>query len=354
MANLLNNSTFNSIRITNLGNDSNIVGGNCAFGSKTSIYGTKNTIFGYKAAFHAGTNASNNTAVGYRALGGLSLGEYDISNSTAIGSCAMACVKNAQSNTGIGFRALLKLESGQNNVAVGSYVMSAALNANDNTFVGFKAGCAMTNANNNTGIGTCSLIALTTGGSNTAVGWNSLKNVTTGNSNIAIGYCSGFNVTTATGTIAIGYKSTTSNSNYHIAAGNSGCTAFFVGIGWTTLSDNRDKTDIKTLPSNLGLNFIRKLRPVKYNFDFRDKYVRECNFIYGTKDGTLANKKESYGFIAQEMKTSLDELGTSFDSLNYNSEEDHYRLTYSDLIAPIVKSIQDTLTRLEVLENLIN
>jgi len=354
MANLLNNSTFNDIRITDLGSYTNIVGGKCAFNNKTTISGTKNTIFGYKTAYCASTNSTGNTAVGYRALGGFSPGEYDINCATAIGACAMACVKNINVNTGIGFRSLLKLEMGQNNVAVGSYSMAAAIDANDNVFVGYKAGCAMTCANNNTGIGACSLIALTTGCSNTAVGWNSLKSVTTGNSNIAIGYCAGYNVTTADNTIAIGYKSTTSNTSDHTAAGNSGCSTFCVGTSWTTLSDGRDKTDIETLPDNLGLNFIRKLRPVKYNFDFRDKYVRECNFTYGTKDGTLANEKESYGFIAQEMQNSLNELNITFDPLNYNSEEDHYRLAYSDLIAPIVKAIQDTLIRLETLENLVN
>ena len=354
MANLLNNSTFNSVRITNLGSDSNIIGGNCAFASKTSISGTGNTVFGYKAAYCASTNSSNNTAVGYRALTGLSPGEYDVNGNTAIGSCAMACARGVTANTGIGFRALLKLESGESNVAVGSYAMSSATEANSNTFVGFKAGCSMTIADGNTGVGACSLISLTTGGDNTAVGWNSLKSVTTGASNIGIGYCAGYNVSTASGTIAIGYKSTTSNNSYHTAAGNSGCSTFCVGIGWTTLSDCRDKTDIETLPNNLGLNFIRRLRPVKYNFDFRDKYVKECNFTYGTKDGTLANEKESYGFIAQEMSSSLADLNASFDSLNYNSEEDHFRLTYSDLIAPIVKAVQDTLTRLETLENLNN
>ena len=52
------------------------------------------------------------------------------------------------------------------------------------------------------------------------------------------------------------------------------------------------------------------------------------------------------------METALTEVSSSFDALNYNSDEDHYRLIYADLIAPVIQAVQDTLTRLETLENL--
>ena len=347
MANLLTNSTFNGIRVATLGSDTNIIAGRCAWGSNTSVAGTRNTVFGYKALYNAGTSTACTTAVGYKAL----YGSGTHTNTTAIGSKSMYNAYASARNTGVGF-GTLDAVTGTDNTAIGSYAGGSITSGNSNTFVGFKAGQQIQDGSGNIGIGACALgIAGTNANSNIAIGFKTLLNAQN-NDNIAIGYCAGFNVNVAYNTIAIGCCSTTADFDNHTAAGNSGCSTFCVGIGWTTLSDCRDKTDIETLSSNLGLNFIRKLRPVKYNFDFRDRYVRECNFEYGTKDGTLANERKSYGFVAQEMEIALSEVSRSFDALNYNSNEDHYRLIYTDLIAPVIQAVQDTLLRLETLENL--
>ena len=91
----------------------------------------------------------------------------------------------------------------------------------------------------------------------------------------------------------------------------------------------------------MGLALIKKLRPVSFNWDHRDTYVRECKYEYGEKDGTLAGTKEHYGLIAQELKATLDELEIRFDGLGHDDEKDAYRLTYEELIAPIIKAIQE-------------
>lgn len=347
MANLLTNSTFNTIRVATLGSDTNIVAGRCAWGTTTSVTGLRNTIFGYKALAYGATGTTNTTAVGYKAL--YSSGTH--CSSTAIGAKSMYNAYASTRNTAVGFGTLDAVSSCYN-TAIGSCAGAALTNGGSNTFVGFRAGSTIGEGNSNTGIGAFALTAAgTNANGNIAVGFCALANAQ-GDNNIAVGYKAGFSVNNASNTISIGCCSTAADFDNHTAAGNSGCSTFCVGIGWTTLSDCRDKTDIETLDTNLGLNFIRKLRPVKYNFDFRDKYVRECNFEYGTKDGTLANEKKSYGFIAQEMETALTEVSSSFDALNYNSDEDHYRLIYTDLIAPVIQAVQDTLTRLETLENL--
>jgi hypothetical protein len=121
--------------------------------------------------------------------------------------------------------------------------------------------------------------------------------------------------------------------------------------GWSYFSDARDKTDIEPLNCNTGLKFIKKLRPVSFNFDNRENYVRECNFEYGQKDGTLAVNKKEYGFIAQEIKQSLEELNiTDFSALKYNEEQDAYRLTYADFLAPLTKAIQELDERTQTLK----
>jgi hypothetical protein len=100
----------------------------------------------------------------------------------------------------------------------------------------------------------------------------------------------------------------------------------------------------------MGLDLIKKLRPVSFNWDHRDTYVRECKYEYGTKDGNLVGSKEHYGLIAQELKSALDELNLKFDGLGHDDEKDAYRLTYEELIAPIIKAIQELNTRLETVE----
>jgi len=111
-------------------------------------------------------------------------------------------------------------------------------------------------------------------------------------------------------------------------------------------------TEQEDLDEKLGLAFIRNLETVSFNFDHRDRYVRECGYEYGTKDNTLADPKKSYGFIAQQMKQLVESLDTTFDAVGYTEEQDAYRLTYEAMIAPLVKAVQQTSQRLETLEAL--
>jgi hypothetical protein len=100
----------------------------------------------------------------------------------------------------------------------------------------------------------------------------------------------------------------------------------------------------------LGLSFLKKIKPVVYNWDNREKYVKECGFEYGTKDGTLSGVREHYGVIAQDVKAAIDELGVKFDALGHDKQKDAYRVTYEELIAPIIKAIQELDARVEELE----
>jgi hypothetical protein len=128
---------------------------------------------------------------------------------------------------------------------------------------------------------------------------------------------------------------------------------------WSNISDCRDKSNIKTLSPQLGIQFIRKLIPVSFHIDNRDSYVLACSYEYGYKDGNLVREKESYGFIAQDVKNILDDLNIKFDALGYDESKDAYRLTYEEFIPSIVQAIQEIDSnvqnmkkRLEILENL--
>jgi hypothetical protein len=161
--------------------------------------------------------------------------------------------------------------------------------------------------------------------------------------------------TLATGinnTIAVGCGAATSATTGHTVWGNANnnvCNCIYVA--WTNVSDCRDKTNIETLPNKLGLELLKKLRPVTYNWDHRDVYVDKCQYEYGQKDGSLASEKQHYGLIAQELEQAINELGVKFDALGYDPNKDAYRLTYEELTASIIKAIQELDARLEIVEN---
>jgi hypothetical protein len=152
-------------------------------------------------------------------------------------------------------------------------------------------------------------------------------------------------------TIAVGCGAVTSATTGHTVWGNANnnvCNCVYAA--WSNVSDCRDKTNVQTLPDELGLKFIKKLRPVKYNWDHRDLYVSKCSYEYGVKDGSLASEKEHYGIIAQELKGVLDELNVRYDALGHDADKDAYRMTYEELIAPLIKAVQELEVRLEVVE----
>ena len=102
-----------------------------------------------------------------------------------------------------------------------------------------------------------------------------------------------------------------------------------------TASDERKKTDIKTIP--LGLNFINKLKPVSYKW-------KETNDVVGEAIVPTPGVREHFGLIAQDVKKTLDEEGIDAslwclaDKDDINSQQ---ALRYSELISPMIKAIQE-------------
>lgn len=127
-----------------------------------------------------------------------------------------------------------------------------------------------------------------------------------------------------------------------------------IWTGWSNMSDCRDKTNIQPLPSELGLNLVRKLRPVKFNWDQRRDYVDKCGFEYGVKDGTLTETVEDYGFLAQEVEFAAKQNNTRLDLVHYDEFNDAYSVTYLDMIASLTKALQEINQDLDLIENHLN
>lgn len=313
----------------------NTTGQNTGLGHNTGCSvttGYRNTLIGQNAG-RLLTTTTNSTVVGGQA------GENSTVALTAFGALALQCNTTGVGNTAIGGNAMQNNTTGQTNVAVGGAALLNNTIGDSNTAVGYSSV-----RNNTTGI--CSA----------ALGVNALCANTTGRCHIAIGHSaqSALNANVSN-TITVGVGAATSATNGHTVWGNANnnvCNCVYAA--WSNVSDCRDKANIEEISEEMGLNFIKKLKPVKFNWDSRESYVLTCNYGYGQKDGTLIGSREHYGFIAQQFKETLDDLNIKFDALGYDQEKDAYRITYEELIAPIVKAIQELEKRQNSKESLLS
>jgi len=100
----------------------------------------------------------------------------------------------------------------------------------------------------------------------------------------------------------------------------------------TTISDGRTKENILT--SDLGLDFINNLHPVKYN--------------------KIEGNRTHYGLIAQEVKSVLDAAGVvdfgGWVISDVNDPEGLQALRYGEFISPLIKAVQELTARVKILE----
>ena len=334
---------------------------------------------------------------GYQALRSTNGGN---TKNMAFGTALIAYNLSSCYNTAIGHLAGCGNTSGQQNTSVGHYAGRAITTPYQNSAFGWKALCAHTTGCRQIAIGAAAMAASTTGNSSIAIGtnadtYNATNSIAIGsgakassNRSVAIGYLSyvgsensvtigGKSCTALENSVAIGYRARTYGccsiaighnartfydnqisigSNYYncfaantITMGNQYHTACnCIYVDWTYCSDRNEKTNIQSLPYNFGLPFIKKLRPVKFNWDIREKYVEKCGFEFGQKDGSLVQEKENYGLIAQELEQVLQELKLRFDGLTKNDKR--YHLASTNLLAPLVKSIQQLSTKLDAIK----
>jgi trimeric autotransporter adhesin len=118
--------------------------------------------------------------------------------------------------------------------------------------------------------------------------------------------------------------------------------------GTIQTSDRRDKKDIVDL--DLGLDFIRQLRPVSFVWDDRSGYE---------------GNREHMGFIAQELSAVLGDQASdravwidtpagTHDNADPDGDPipypDRQGIRYEELVAPVIKAIQELSTRVAALE----
>lgn len=280
--------------------------------------GAQNTAIGFNSML-SNTSGNNNTAVGLQSLYFNTSGQYN----TAVGENSLFSNTTGYQNTAVGDDALLLNTTGFYNTAVGMLSSYHNTIGNRNVSMGYNSLYTNTQGNLNSAVGFNSLYSNTTGTLNSAFGYNSLYSNTTGISNTALGDSAGYGITTGSNNTAVGQGAQVPNGTLsnQVRVGNTAVTYAGVQVAWTITSDRRWKSDI--FNSDLGLNFISKLNPVSY------------------KRKNDESQKTEYGFIAQDVAEVLKESNVDNSGMITIDDKGNYEMRYNDLLAPMVKAIQE-------------
>jgi hypothetical protein len=272
-----------------------------------------------------GKTKANNNSIRFGINSGLSTADKNV----AIGT------NNLQNDTGgenvaIGFEAGKSITTGKRNMLIGSQAGTNITTAESILAIGSTALLNYISGYETVALGRAAMEQSTGGNGNTAVGQSTLYR-TTGNFNTAIGYQAGWansannNTTGANNTFigneAVGASATASNV---ITLGNSSITTLRCAAALSTLSDIRDKTNI--MPLNYGIDFIKKLNPVSFDWDMRD----------GGKIGI-----SEIGFIAQELQQAQIDSQINIPNLVSDINPDKLEASYGVLIPIMVKALKE-------------
>jgi len=331
----------------------------------TGYYNTANGV----AALSSNTAGYANTANGVQALLYNTTGYYNTANSHA----ALLNNTTGYYNTANGVAALSSNTAGYANTANGAQALISNTTGNWNTANGMHALYYNTDGHENAANGVNALFSNTTGYSNTADGNGALQNNTTGNYNTANGFLALYNNATYNNTTGLGYNAQVTGDN-QLQLGDTSTTPYAYAA-LSVRSDARDKTDIRD--TQLGLNFITKLRPVDYKWDMREDYRTpapsaapnptaeqeaeyklamaawlESNKLANiTHNGSKTRTRYHHGLIAQEVKQVLIDNAidcAAFQDHTLEGGDDVLTIGYGELIAPMIKAIQELKVKTEL------
>jgi trimeric autotransporter adhesin len=321
-----------------------------------STTGTGNTAVG-SSSLDSNTTANNNTGVGYLSLAAVTTGH----SNTAVGSVALQssgvdttdCVavgcealRNASGNRNIGIgNEAGRFATGDDNIVIGDLAAdTSTFTGSDNIMIGSNAGTRATSSEANVFIGFQSGDQVTTGDDNTFVGYDSGDTVTTGFQNTCIGNRADASATIANAT-SLGYNISVTSSN-NVFIGNTSVSAIKGQVAFSTYSDERIKREIED--SDLGLEFIKELKPRKYKRVAPKDYPEE--FLDKNKND-LSNPDEVVdGLIAQEVKQTMDKLGVSFSGWDEDENTTKQSLEYATFVPALIKSIQELSSQVDELK----
>jgi len=323
--------------------------------------GEQNVAVGGGGVMNYNSSGSNNVAMGWMAMLGDSVNSSVGGENVAIGAMSLYSQQNGDRNTALGAESLKTLTTGDNNTGVGYRALNLLTIGADNACLGDVSLYSVTTGTGNVGIGSDAGKSITTGTYNTAVGFAAVSNsvgatgtanaavgagalakITTASFNSVLGSEAGANVTTGFGNVLLGaytaagsiapvFDVTTENNR--VAVGTTSTTNAYVQVAWTVVSDQRDKTDIDDI--GYGLDFVQKLRPVKFKRDNRSRYDN------GVPDGSKKDEKYTLGFLAQNVAKAETDSGASELLIVDDEKPDNLKLVETSMIPVLVKALQE-------------
>lgn len=184
-------------------------------------------------------------------------------------------------------------------------------------------------------------------GDETAQGGGGFLSYTHFDDTIALGTATASRVTVnATATQPV-----TSNA-YTLGGASNLWSTVYAATGTINTSDARLKTNVAD--SVLGLDFINSLRPVSYRWIVGGKTLVSENDKHTERvESEQAGTRTHWGFLAQEVKAAVDVAGVDFGGwvlTDANDATSTQALRYEELIAPLVKAVQELTARVAALE----
>lgn len=326
-------------------------------------------------------------------------GSGGLINNLAIGVGALNSQSSASTlsnNTAVGYETLFSNTTGKSNTALGHSALYNNQIGEDCVAIGYQTNGTQSNGIQNTSVGNFALLVSDLSAANTAIGFQSLVAMTEAEYNTAIGAFSLSQLVSFTNCSGLGHSAQVTGSN-QVQLGDSGTTTYAYGTVQNR-SDERDKTDIRD--TELGLDFVKALRPVDFKWDMREdyrpeapstvikpadlkddateeekskydqdlaaynaylvekaKWLEDVKLANITHNGSKKRNRYHHGLIAQEVKAVLDEKGIDFGGFQDHKiagGDDVLSIGYNELIAPMIKAIQELSTEVASLKAQLN
>ena len=260
-----------------------------------------------------------------------------------------AVTGNANNNYGIGKDTFSALTSGTANTAIGEGAGKALTTGYSNVILGGDAGDAINTGAENVTVGVLSGSGISSGSNNVMIGRNSGNDLVTGSNNICIGSGSDVAAGDQSNGIALGPVDA-AGSDFTFGNRSIGTVSndFDSDANFSHSSDERLKKNIQS--STIGLNFIKELRPITYQWKPNNEIPTDMT---GYSETNYKNTdKVIHGFIAQEVKAAIDKHGDeNFSGWHIDKVDNKtQRIKKEMFIMPIVKAIQELSAKIDTLE----
>ena len=286
--------------------------------------------------------------------GGLTFKAFG-TNSIMVGDDGTGTISGADNNTALGLGVIAALTSGDNNTAVGFDALKSVTTGEANVAVGKDAGKSIIDASNNVVLGKNSGSSINTGSTNICIGVDTGGSLSSGNNNILLGNTARPSASGGANQIAMGLVATcVGDNNFTFGNQSTDSNIAFGATSITAPSDIRLKEDIQD--ETVGLDFLNDLRPVTFIWKKEKDIPTEMKAYKQDSETRTMNGKYNHGFIAQEVKASIEKYGLKegFDMWQADEADGRQRVAPAAAVPLMIKAIQELSAKVDELQEQIN